>query len=66
MSVFCFVLVLMLAGLSGQVPAAGEEPLRSHCDPVLDKQPIRVVLAEPFLRSLREPEQNRVYDIGGL
>ena len=50
MTVFHLALSLVLLGLSGQVPADAETPLRSHRDPVLDKQPIRVVRAEPFLR----------------
>ena len=50
MSVFYVVFVLMFACLSGPAPAAAQELLRSHPDPVFAKQPIRVVRAEPCLR----------------
>ena len=50
MPVFCLALSLIISSLSAQSLAAVETPLRSHRDPTLDKQPIRVVRAEPFLR----------------
>ena len=50
MPIFHLALSLIVAGLSVQFLIAGETPLRSHRDPALDKQPIRVVRAEPFLR----------------